>query len=325
MESKTHGANGGLSVLKQTFKELAPINQVKNAISLVTDVKQMADLHKRIEAARKYDSKTAERRNYFGELAIWSERHVGVLIREAKQKGVVGNAHKPSHKNSSSDKLSLLLGVENETEARQISSRSQKLAEHEPEEIEAAIAKIKEEGEEVSKAAVRRKLVGAHVGNNSGENEWYTPADYIEPFRAMVGRIDLDPASTEVANEIVRAKRFFDAEADGLSKEWNGAVWMNPPYASGLIDKFVAKLLEEVEAGRTTSACVLVNNATETRWAQSMLTKCSAVCLLASRVKFWHPERESAPLQGQMLAYFGDEAGLFAAKYREMGSLFKRF
>ena len=101
-----------------------------------------------------------------------------------------------------------------------------------------------------------------HVSYNSGNNEWYTPPDYIELARAVMGSIDLDPASSDKANEVVQAKTYYTAQDDGLSHDWSGNVWMNPPYSSELITKFTEKLIAELP--RVPQALVLVNNATET-------------------------------------------------------------
>ena len=161
-----------------------------------------------------------------------------------------------------------------------------------------------------------------HVAHNSGNNEWYTPRDYIYAARGLMGEIDLDPASTELANRIVGAKRFFTATEDGLQQEWAGRVWMNPPYAAELIDKFVRRLAAFYEAGDVTEAVVLVNNATDTQWWKVLSKQASAMCLPTGRVRFWSPEgRESAPLQGQAVLYLGMRKGLFRHWFAQFGDV----
>ena len=51
---------------------------------------------------------------------------------------------------------------------------------------------------------------------SSESNEWYTPARYVDAARLTLGSIDLDPASCEAANKIVKAKTFYSKDRDGL-------------------------------------------------------------------------------------------------------------
>ena len=171
-------------------------------------------------------------------------------------------------------------------------------------------------------ADVARTITKAHVANNSGNNEWYTPAPFIAAARAVMGGIDLDPASSEIANRTVQAAKFYTAETDGRLQEWAGRVWMNPPYAQPLIADFCEALATRVEAGSVTAACVLVNNGTETAWFQRLLDVASAVCLIRGRVKFLDPDgNPGAPLQGQAVVYIGDKRGQFAEHFRQFGKV----
>ena len=157
-----------------------------------------------------------------------------------------------------------------------------------------------------------------HVSYNSGNNEWYTPSDYIELARAVMGDIDLDPASSYKANEVVQAKTYYTAQDDGLSQDWQGRVWLNPPYSSELIVKFTEKLIAELS--RISQALVLVNNATETEWFSRLVSRAGAVCFPKSRVKFYMPDGTvGAPLQGQALLYFGAEPQRFVEVFRVKG------
>ena len=157
-----------------------------------------------------------------------------------------------------------------------------------------------------------------HVAFNSGNNEWYTPKEIIEAARKAMGSIDIDPASSDVANEVVKAAEYYTAETDGLDKPLHGNVWMNPPYASDLIGKFIQKIVSERNSYK--QAIVLVNNATETEWFNSLISVASAVCFPRSRVKFYMPDgKTGSPLQGQAIVYIGDSMSNFLNNFSAIG------
>jgi phage N-6-adenine-methyltransferase len=162
----------------------------------------------------------------------------------------------------------------------------------------------------------------AHVVNNSGENEWYTPECYIESARLVMGSINLDPASSEIANQRVKAKTFYTQEDNGLLFDWCGNVWMNPPYAQPLITQFITKLVES----NINQAIVLVNNATETAWGQMLLRVSSAVCFHQGRIRFIDPQGNigQSPLQGQMICYIGIFPKTFANEFLKYGTILQK-
>lgn len=168
--------------------------------------------------------------------------------------------------------------------------------------------------------AIQQAAVKPHVAYNSGNNEWYTPMEYIEAAKRVMGVIDLDPASCAIANEAIGATRYYDAEANGLEHPWEGRVWLNPPYSSDLIGHFCKKLVGEFTAGRTLEAIVLVNNATETGWFSTLVEAASAVVFPKGRVKFWGPDGQGgAPLQGQAVLYFGRHPVKFMTEFHGFG------
>lgn len=164
-----------------------------------------------------------------------------------------------------------------------------------------------------------------HVARNTGEHEWYTPPVYLDAARIVLGDIELDPASSDIAQRNVQAKVYYTKENDGLSKTWTGKVWMNPPYQAGLIDQFTEKLCGHYDNGDVPEAIVLVNNATETEWFQELASRASSICFPAKRVRFLDPEgNPGAPLQGQAVLYLGDHVEQFAESFVQFGLILRR-
>jgi ParB family chromosome partitioning protein len=84
--------------------------------------------------------------------------------------------------------------------------------------------------------------------------------------------------------------------------------------------EFAEKLAASVESKAISQACVLVNNATETKWFQRIAGVSSAICFPHGRVQFWHPDRESAtPLQGQAFLYCGKRVKAFRESFKAFG------
>jgi len=179
-----------------------------------------------------------------------------------------------------------------------------------------------DEGREITASSVL-EWSKPHVANNSGENEWYTPPEIIEAAREAMGSIDLDPASSKVAQKNVRAAKYYTAKQDGLTKPWDGNVWLNPPYSRELIAEFISKLVAEYCAGDVVQAVVLTNNATDTEWWQQLASRCDACCFLRGRVSFLDESGEPVrkPLQGQTVIYLGSRIQEFTDEFGVLGQV----
>ena len=160
----------------------------------------------------------------------------------------------------------------------------------------------------------------------TGEFEWYTPRKYLDLAIAVMGAIDLDPASSVAAQKHVKAKNFFTLENDGLKQVWHGRVFLNPPYAMPFVRDFTAKIVASSKAGTMSEGILLVNNATDTEWFSLASIGCSALCLTRGRISFLEASEDEliekpSPTHGQAFFYFGPNVERFAKVFSAVGNI----
>lgn len=129
-----------------------------------------------------------------------------------------------------------------------------------------------------------------NILHSSENNEWYTPLEYIELVYAVMVTIDLDPASSEKANEIVDAEKIYTIETDGLAHqdEWEGRVFLNPPYGKTARksnqDIWTSALLRAYHKGLVKEAIALVNAVPDRNWFKPLWD--FPICFCYDRIKF---------------------------------------
>ena len=112
-------------------------------------------------------------------------------------------------------------------------------------------------------------------GSQQRQTRWLTPKRLVEPL----GHFDLDPCGAP--GHVLAARTYLlENGDDGLRDEWDGRIWLNPPYGKEA-EPFMARLAEH---GCGTA---LIFARTETRmWHKHVWPKATAILFLAGRVSF---------------------------------------
>jgi phage N-6-adenine-methyltransferase len=156
-----------------------------------------------------------------------------------------------------------------------------------------------------------------HNPGAQGSDEWGTPVEIVERVRAFFGgEIDLDPASNETAQRIVRATQYYTKEQDGLKQEWLGNTFLNGPYSK--MGPWVDKLVSEFGAGRVSQAICLVLASTGSEWFHRLWAASAAICFRRGRLRFLNANGEEAPNSPPMdpvLFYLGPRPTEFARAF----------
>jgi len=161
--------------------------------------------------------------------------------------------------------------------------------------------------------------------------EYYTPAEYLQAAREVMGSIDLDPASCAEANRLVQATEFYTEQQNGLSLSWFGRVWLNPPYCkngNGQSNQAIwsRRLIREYQLGHVTEAILLVKSALGYKWFEEDLWDYWPVCFARERVSFVKADGSSdgKSKQGSALFYFGTNTERFREVFSEFGRIWDK-
>lgn len=131
-----------------------------------------------------------------------------------------------------------------------------------------------------------------------------TPAYVLEPVRALLGGIGLDPC-TEPDNP-TGADKFFCLPSDGCSLSWDArSVFCNPPYGEAK-DRWTQRCISEGSPWKP--VLLLIPAHTETRNFQDALAACSSLLLVKARLRFGvlrENGRQEAASHGSALFGFG--------------------
>lgn len=114
---------------------------------------------------------------------------------------------------------------------------------------------------------------------SSNEESWSTPADLFAALDAEFG-FTLDPCAS--AGNATCA-RYFTKDDDGLSQDWDGVVFMNPPYGR-TIGQWVAKAYEESRRGAT--VVCLIPSRTDTAYWHDYVMRADEVRFIRGRLHF---------------------------------------
>jgi len=151
------------------------------------------------------------------------------------------------------------------------------------------------------------------TNNTELKDVWRTPPEIVE----MLQPIDVDPCAGEDTD--IGRDANYDKSDDGLSKQWHGRVFINPPFSEK------AQWLSESISQQANTECifVLTPDSTDTKswWHNYIAEEADYVWFSRGRIAYINPktgEKEKNPTFGTAISIFG-EPGL--ARLKESGHL----
>lgn len=144
--------------------------------------------------------------------------------------------------------------------------------------------------------------MGSHQSPRSLSCVWLTPPSIL----AALGSFDLDPCACSAPRPWPTAARHLAAEDDGLSVDWTGRVWLNPPYGPPTV---IGPWMRRMAGHGCGTALIFAR--TETAMFFETVWRAATGCLfLEGRLHFHRPDGRRAVANAgapSVLVAYGDE------------------
>lgn len=155
--------------------------------------------------------------------------------------------------------------------------------------------------------------IGGHHSARAGTVEWLTPPEII----GALGPFDLDPCAPAV-QPFPTAARTFTLDHNGLIQRWHGRVWLNPPYDTGVIDRWLARMADH-DCG---TALIFARTETDA-FFRYVWDTASALLFIRGRLNFLQPNgqpvmrkngrtAQNSGAPSVLCAYGADDADILA-------------
>ncbi len=284
------------------------LTAVRAAIRALDKLNVASDVyHQKLQEAQDLGEAVLDAKVKVGELALAAPSMKGKHDNRANQYTTEESGRTDTEvRSSTSEKQEIAVAVG-------ISPRKlrdwQQLAQH-PELVEEAKQQARESGEIVGSTVAiqlikkqneiqkyKPHITDEEIELNIGD-EWYTPA-WI--FKALQLTFDIDVCSPlNLKHCVVPAYHRFTIKDDGLTQDWSGLIWCNPPYSNP--EPWAERMIEHGNGLFLTS---IPMNA---EWAAKVWHRCDGLRLLQSMV-FQRPDGNlERPALWLQIAAFGQDA-----------------
>lgn len=140
------------------------------------------------------------------------------------------------------------------------------------------------------------ELINTDLMFSSRSVEWETPP---EIFRKLNEEFHF---TTDVCAKPENAKcaHYFSPDQDGLSQQWTGVCWCNPPYGRNVTGRWVEKAAQSCA-----TTVMLLPARTDTKWFHDHIYGKAEVRFIRGRLKFGGC-KDSAPFPSMVVIFRND-------------------